>query len=184
MTSTRVKSYVGRSIPRVEDHRLVTGTGAYGADFDRQGQLHARVLRSDVAHGVIHSIDADPVASRPGVVRVITARDLPDVHVPVRLFPTANAERTLQPPLARERVRYVGEPIAVVVAADPYVAEDAADDLRVEIEPLDPVLDTASRRGRSSTRLRATAGCSRSGPACGGTRGRTRARTGACSCPS
>ena len=139
--ATRPQAYVGRSVPRVEDHRLLTGTGCYAADFDRQGLVHAHVVRSPVAHGLLRNIDAEAAERRPGVVKVITARDLPDVHVPVRLFPTPNAERALQAPLAGDRVRYVGDPVAVVVADSPYLAEDAAEDLGIEIEPLEPVLD-------------------------------------------
>lgn len=134
-------AYVGRSIPRVEDLRLVTGRGCYGDDFDRPGQLHARVVRSDVSHGRLTGIDTEAAARFPGVVKIITAADLGDVLIPVRLFPTENANRVLQPPLARDRVRYVGEPVAVVVAVDPYAAEDAAEEIRIDIEPLAPVLD-------------------------------------------
>jgi aerobic carbon-monoxide dehydrogenase large subunit len=139
--ATRPEPYVGRSIPRVEDRRLLTGTGRFGADFERKGQLHAHIVRSDVSHGILRGIDTSAAEQRPGVVRVITAADIPEVDVPIRLFPTPNAERTLQAPLARDRVRYVGDPVAVVVATSAYVAEDAAEDLRVEIEPLEPVLD-------------------------------------------
>lgn len=139
--ATRPEPYVGRSILRVEDQRLLTGTGRFGADFERRGQLHAHIVRSDVSHGILRGIDASAAEQRAGVVRVITAADIPEVNVPIRLFPTPNAERALQPPLARERVRYVGDPVAVVVATSAYVAEDAADDVRVDIEPLAAVLD-------------------------------------------
>jgi carbon-monoxide dehydrogenase large subunit len=133
--------YVGRPIPRVEDLRLLTGAGRYGADFDRSGQLHARVVRSQLSHGRIRGIDVSAAIRRPGVVRVVTARGVPDVRVPIRLFPTENAVRALQAPLARDHVRYVGDPVAVVVATDPYLAEDAADEVAIDIEPLPPVLD-------------------------------------------
>jgi aerobic carbon-monoxide dehydrogenase large subunit len=133
--------YIGRPVPRVEDRRLLTGHGAYADDFNREGQLHASIVRSYVAHGRIRGIDAEAARARDGVVAVCTAADLPDARIPVRLFPTENAELSLQPALARDRVRYVGDPIAVVVAEDPYVAEDAAADVLVDIEPLEPVLD-------------------------------------------
>ena len=77
----------------------------------------------------------------PGVVGVYTAEEIPDVRIPVRLFPTEDAERALQPALAQGYVRYVGEPLAVVVAESSYVAEDAAEVIGVEIEPLPAVLD-------------------------------------------
>src|SRR3954447_14633471 len=108
---TVFESYVGRSILRVEDFRLLTGTGQYADDFDCEGQLHAHVVRSDVPHGHIKAIRTEAATKRPGVVRVITAEDLPDIRIPIRLFATDNARRTLQPPLARERVRYVGDPV-------------------------------------------------------------------------
>jgi len=136
--------YVGRPLPRVEDRDLLTGEGSYADDVDREGQLHASVVRSDVAHGRVRNIDVRAACNRPGVVRVITAADLPDVRIPNRLFPTENSERALQPALARDRVRYVGDPVAVVVAEDPYVAEDAAGDVVVEVEPLEPALDPAA----------------------------------------
>ena len=85
--------------------------------------------------------------NRDGVVAVFTGEDLPNALIPVRLFPTENAERALQPPLARERTRYVGDPIAVVVAEDPYLAEDAAADVFVDIEPLEPLLDPLAALG-------------------------------------
>jgi aerobic carbon-monoxide dehydrogenase large subunit len=133
--------YVGRPVPRVEDRRLLTGDGTYADDFNRERQLHASIVRSYAAHGRIRSIDADAARAREGVVAVFEANDLPDVRIPVRLFPTDNSELTLQPPLARQRVRYVGDPIAVVVAEDPYVAEDGASDVIVDVDPLEPVLD-------------------------------------------
>ena len=83
MTATR-QAYVGRSIPRVEDARLLTGDAVYGADFNRPGQLHARIVRSQVSHGTIRSIDTAAAARRPGVVSVITAQDIPGVHIPIR----------------------------------------------------------------------------------------------------
>ena len=142
-----------RSIPRVEDPRLLTGAAVYGGDFNRPGQLYARVVRSHVSHGTIRSIDIAIAAKRPGVVCVITAAEIPDVRIPIRLFATSNAEQVLQPPLARDRVRYVGDPVAVVVAVDPYIAEDAADDVVVEIDVLEAVLDPVAAAAESATLL-------------------------------
>src|SRR5438093_1618229 len=76
--------YVGRPIFRVEDLRLLTGRGRYGADFDRPSQLHARIVRSQIAHGRIRSVDVDAAARLAGVVRVITAADISDVRIPIR----------------------------------------------------------------------------------------------------
>ena len=157
MTAT-THAYVGRSIPRVEDLRLLTGGGRYGADFDLPGQLHARVIRSQVAHGRIRAIDTSAAAARPGVAAVLTADDLPDVRIPIRLFATENANRVLQPPLARGTVRYVGDPIAIVLASDPYVAEDAAEDVVVDIEPLAVVLDPLEAASENGTAVHAELG--------------------------
>ena len=148
---TRPRAYVGRSIPRVEDLRLLTGGGRYGADFELPGQLHARIVRSQVAHGRIRTVETAAAAARQGVAAVLTGADIPDVHVPVRLFPTENANRVLQSPLARDTVRYVGDPVAIVLASDPYLAEDAAEDVRIEIDPLDVVLDPLEAASEGST---------------------------------
>ena len=156
MSATR--GYVGRPLPRVEDLRLLTGGGRYGADFDLAGQLHARIVRSQVAHGRIRAIDPSAAAALPGVAAVFTAADLPDVRVPVRLFPTENAKQVLQPPLAREMVRYVGEPLAIVLAADPYLAEDAAEDVVVEIDPLEVVLDPLEASSADSVLIHSAIG--------------------------
>jgi CO/xanthine dehydrogenase Mo-binding subunit len=142
--------YVGRSVPRVEDPRLLTGDALYGADFSRPGQLHARIVRSQTGQGRIRAIDATAAARLPGVVRVITAQDIPDVRIPIRLFATETAERVLQSPLAKDRVRYVGDPVAVVVAVDPYVAEDAADEVSIDVEPLEAILDPVAAAQESS----------------------------------
>jgi carbon-monoxide dehydrogenase large subunit len=151
-------AYVGRSIPRVEDLRLLTGGGRYGADFDLPGQLHASIIRSQVAHGRIRAIDTSAAATRPGVTAVLTADDLPDVRIPVRLFATENANRVLQPPLAQDTVRYVGDPIAIVLASDPYLAEDVAEDIAVEIDPLEVVLDPLEAASETSTTIHSELG--------------------------
>ena len=139
--TVETERYSGRAMPRVEDRRLLTGSGAYAADLDLDGQLHMSVVRSDVAHGTIRAIDVSAARQREGVVAVYTAADVPDVRIPVRLLPTEAAKGALQPVLARERVRYVGEPVAVVIATDAYTAEDGARDVRVDVDPLPPVVD-------------------------------------------
>ena len=134
-------TYVGQSLLRVEDGPLLTGDGRFLDDLRRGGQLTARIVRSEVAHGRIVAVHADAARRRAEVAAVITAADIPDIRIPVRMMPSAEAVPVTQPPLARERVRYVGEPVAVVLAGDAYTAEDAADDVRVEIEPLEPLVD-------------------------------------------
>ncbi|HKP17007.1 MAG TPA: xanthine dehydrogenase family protein molybdopterin-binding subunit [Gaiellaceae bacterium] len=137
---------VGSDVPRREDLPLLTGAGCFVGDLDLPGQLWARVVRSPVAHGRITRLDVEAARAAPGVAAVLTAADLPDVRLPIRLpfAETPEAVRALQPPLARDVVRYVGEPIALVVAADPYAAEDAAELVFPELDELPPVLDLAA----------------------------------------
>ncbi len=139
---------VGRSVLRTEDLPLLTGRGCFVDDVDRPEQLWARIVRSQTAHGRIVRVDTAAASRRAGVAAVVTAADMPDVRVPVRLLPSEEASQALQPPLARDVVRYVGEPVAVVVARDPYLAEDAAEEVLVEIEPLEPVLDARAASAR------------------------------------
>jgi aerobic carbon-monoxide dehydrogenase large subunit len=133
--------YIGQSIPRLEDLPLVTGRGHYAAAISFPNQLHMRVVRSSHAHGRIVAIDASAAREMRGCVAVWTAQDVADIP-PIEFRPTRvqGLEPYCQPVLAKDRVRYVGEPIAVVFADDPYRAEDAADAVSVEIEALPPVL--------------------------------------------
>jgi CO/xanthine dehydrogenase Mo-binding subunit len=134
-------NFIGRSVPRLEDPPLVTGSGCFAADISFPHQLHMRLVRSAVAHGRIVSIDTSRAQAVPGVAAVWTAAALADVPpIDFRLTRIEGLEPYRQPILARERVRYVGEPVAVVFAADPYRAEDAADLVAVEIDELPPLL--------------------------------------------
>jgi carbon-monoxide dehydrogenase large subunit len=133
--------YVGTSVLRVEDHAFLTGSGSFVDDVNRDGQLYARVVRSNVSHGRIRGIDTSVADARDDVVLTVTSNDLPDVRIPLRMLPSDEAARVTQPPLAREVVRYVGEPVAVVIATTQYGAEDAAGSVILDIEPLEPVLD-------------------------------------------
>jgi carbon-monoxide dehydrogenase large subunit len=137
--------FVGRPMPRSEDARFLTGRSCYVGDFERDGLCHAAVVRSPRAHARLTSIRGDDALALPGVLGVLTFADLGDLGgpIPIRLAPLPGFERYLQPPIARDRVRYVGEPVAVVVAEDRYVAEDAAERIAAEYEPLDPVVDVA-----------------------------------------
>ena len=141
---------VGRSVLRLEDPPLLTGAGRFVGDLSFPHQLHMRVVRSAHAHGRIIAIDTAAALAAPGVVAVWTSRDIADLP-PIGLreglgTPAADLSRLtpyLQPVFARERVRYVGEPVAAVFAEDPYLAEDAADLVDVRVEEL-PVLLTAT----------------------------------------
>jgi aerobic carbon-monoxide dehydrogenase large subunit len=134
-------SVIGKSVTRLEDRPLVTGRGAYAADISFPRQLYMRVVRSIVAHGRILSIDAAGALAVPGVAAVWTAADVAGIPpIDFRLTRMESLSAYRQPILARDRVRYVGEPVAVVFASDAYVAEDAADLVAVDIETLRPVL--------------------------------------------
>jgi aerobic carbon-monoxide dehydrogenase large subunit len=146
-------SYVGTSVPRVEDGPLLTGDGRFVDDLGRGDQLTARIVRSDVASGRLVAVRTDAARRRAGVAAVITAHDIPDIRIPVRMMPSEEAVPVTQPPLARDVVRYVGEPVAVVLAADPYVAEDAAGEVEVEIEPAEPLLDGPGAAARGAAAL-------------------------------
>ncbi len=140
------RGVIGASIARKEDPRLLRGQGRFGADFARPGQLWARVVRSPVAHGRLRAVLTGHAAQADGVVTVVTAASLPvGVAIPVRLqVAGADLRPYLQPVLAAGTVRYVGEPVAVVVADDPYAAEDAAELVDTDIEELPAVLDAVA----------------------------------------
>lgn len=133
---------VGQSVQRLEDLPLVTGRGQFAADVNFTSQLHMRVVRSGHAHGEIVSIDVSHAQSAKGVVAVWTAANVAGLRpIALREGPDPKIDPYLQPVLARSRVRYVGEPIAVVFAEDPYLAEDAADLVSVVVRELPPVLE-------------------------------------------
>ena len=137
---------VGRSVRRLEDPRRLRGEGTYVDDVHVPGMLHATVVRSPRAHARIHSIDATEAKAAPGIVAILGARELGgDLRpIPVRLVPDERLLRYLQRPLATDRVRYVGEPVALVVARSRAAAEDAAERVEVDYEPLLPVTDASS----------------------------------------
>ncbi|MER6138576.1 xanthine dehydrogenase family protein molybdopterin-binding subunit [Streptomyces sparsogenes] len=140
MTSVTEKQLVGRSVARREDPRLLTGHGRFVDDIELPGMLHAQFVRSTVAHGLITAVDLTAVRRVPGVVVAFTAADLGLGDITARLDrPLAEFVPTAMPVLARDRVRYVGEPIAVVVARDPYAAEDGLEAAKVTYESLPPV---------------------------------------------
>ncbi|MBI2960256.1 MAG: xanthine dehydrogenase family protein, partial [Betaproteobacteria bacterium] len=132
---------IGQSLRRLEDRPLVTGRGRYAADNHASGALHMRMVRSPVAFGRLRGVNPRAALAAPGVVAIWTWEDVKEV--PPIDFRVAN--RALEPfrqtVLARDFVRYVGEPVAAVFATDAYCAEDAADLVDLEIEELAPYLD-------------------------------------------
>ena len=130
---------IGERIKRREDPRLIQGLGTYVDDIKLPGMLHLAFKRSDIAHGIIKSIDVSEAQSMPGVELVITGAELKEFLPPMPIgtpFPSPDHYS-----VAVDRVRYQGEPVAVVVAADRYLARDAADAIVVDYEVLPAVID-------------------------------------------
>jgi aerobic carbon-monoxide dehydrogenase large subunit len=141
-----VNALIGQPIERLEDLRLVRGRGQYVDDLARPGMLHAAILRSTVAHGQISRIDISRARKMPGVHAVLIAADLGDPvpQVPMRLQPLPEFAAFAQPVMARDRVRYVGEALAMVLAENAALAEDALGAIEVEIDPLPVVANAAA----------------------------------------
>lgn len=132
---------IGARLQRREDARLVRGAGSYVGDLRLPGCLDAVFVRSEVAHGELRGADFASARALPGVAGVWSHDHLPSLpDAPPMLDPDSVRDRPW-PALAAGRVRYVGEPVAVVVATDRYLAEDARDAVRVDIAPLPVVLD-------------------------------------------
>jgi CO/xanthine dehydrogenase Mo-binding subunit len=133
----QIGGQVGRSLPRIEAREKVTGRAEYTHTMRLPGMLHAKIFRSTVAHGRIRSIDTSAARKMPGVLRVVTSDDVRKV-IPEPYYGPAFHD---QPILAIEKVHYVGEPVAVVLARDPHVADEAAQLIAAEYEELPPVFD-------------------------------------------
>ena len=130
-------------VRRREDPRLITGAGEFVDDLRVPGCLHAAMLRTPHAHARIRGIDVAAARRAPGVVGVYVAADLGAVGDPMPIYaphPALPVPCKIMP-LARDRVRFVGEPVAVVIADDVYRAHDALDLIRVDYEPLPALVD-------------------------------------------
>jgi carbon-monoxide dehydrogenase large subunit len=145
-------AYIGRPMERVEDLRMVRGRGTYVADVNRPGQLYAVILRSSVAHGKIRALDATKALELPGVRHVLTADDLGAVvpRIPLRLQPLPELEPFHQPMLADKKVRYVGEPVAVVIADSAAIAEDALEQIDLDIETVPAITNREQAEAKPS----------------------------------
>jgi carbon-monoxide dehydrogenase large subunit len=152
MTSVKVarpaNSFVGSAVERIEDLRFLRGRGQYVDDVTRPGLLHAAILRSAVAHGKIRAIETAAARALHGVHAVITAADMNGAvpTIPLRQEPLPAFKHYEQPVIAHGKVRYVGEPIAVVVADTQAIAEDALELIEVDIEALPAVADRGASR--------------------------------------
>ncbi|HXJ02246.1 MAG TPA: xanthine dehydrogenase family protein molybdopterin-binding subunit [Micropepsaceae bacterium] len=139
---------IGRPLPRLEDEPLLRGQGRFADDITFAGQLHMRIVRSQIAHGRIVTIDADAALALKGVVAAWTAGDIANLGPIDFRDPAAEVLKPYrQYALARDRVRYVGDPVAAVFAEDPYVAEDAATLVAVEIAEIAPLMDASATPG-------------------------------------
>jgi aerobic carbon-monoxide dehydrogenase large subunit len=139
-------AFVGSPVERIEDLRFLRGRGQFVDDLARDDLLYAAILRSAVAHGCIRSIDSSAARARPGVHAVITAADIGAVipTIPLRQESSPAFKPFEQPVIARDKVRYVGEPVAVVLAESAAAAEDALEAIALDIEPLAAVVDSAA----------------------------------------
>lgn len=147
MSEKRVQDGMGASPKRLEDGRFLKGLGSYVDDLSRPGMLFASLVRSPHAHARIVKIDSSAAAQSERVVRCLTAADIgPMIPIPVRIGANPSFAPHLQRPLASDVVRYVGEPVAVVLAETRRAAEDAADLVEVEYEPLSAIADAQAAR--------------------------------------
>src|SRR4029453_4092456 len=134
---SRVGAQVGRSVPRLESRDKVTGSAEYIHTMRLPGVLHAKIFRSTVAHGPIRSARTSAARKGPGVLAFVTIEDVLKV-LPNPYYGPAFHD---QPILAHEKVRFVGEPVAAVIASDPHVAEEAVQLITAEYEELPAVYD-------------------------------------------
>ena len=134
---------VGARRLRREDGRLLTGAGRFVDDLPADGALHAAFVRSTEAHALVSEIETSAALALPGVVAVLTWADLQEVCGPVRaLCGLPSYQESDMYPLAHEKVRFVGEPVAIVIAESRYLAEDGVDQVLVTYESLEPVIST------------------------------------------
>jgi len=162
MTAIAAERYTGASIKRSEDPRILTGAGRYVDDIKLPGMLHAAFVRSPLAHGLVLSVDVSAARALPGVVAVLTGADLeamtvpgPDALMALMGWAGPTPEFTL---LATDKVRFVGDPLAIVIAESRYLAEDGCELVEVEYDDLPPVTNAAFALDPSSPPLFANLG--------------------------
>jgi carbon-monoxide dehydrogenase large subunit len=147
-------SILGTRVLRTEDPRFMTSGGSYTYDVNHEqlaGACHVHFVRSAVAHARIRSVDVSAALAKPGVIAAFTGADLAELPLMTPPMPAMINERMGQPLLARDVVRFVGEPVAVVVTESPYQGEDAADLVDVDYDMLPAVVDMAeAARGESA----------------------------------
>ncbi|MGH3259631.1 MAG: xanthine dehydrogenase family protein molybdopterin-binding subunit, partial [Streptosporangiaceae bacterium] len=144
--------WIGVPVPRKEDRRMLLGRGRFVADLGRPGLLHAAFVRSPYPHARLTGIDAGAAVSHDGVAGVFTAASLGHPHL-LAMLERDEFVPTRMPILAWDRVRFVGEPVALVVADDAYLAEDAAEDVEVDWASQPAVTGIAAARAADAPRL-------------------------------
>jgi len=147
-----VSPWIGAALPRKEDRRMLLGRGRFTADLDRPGLLHAAFVRSPHAHARVNAIDADAALKADGVVAVVTAASLGHPYL-LAMLEREEFTPTRMPILAGETVRFVGEPVAVVIADDPYRAEDAIELVEVDWDPRPAVTSIEQAEAATAPRL-------------------------------
>jgi carbon-monoxide dehydrogenase large subunit len=156
---TPASPLLGAAPRRNEDERLLTGAALYVDDVHLDGMLHVAFVRSDHAHGRLRGVNLEPARKHPGVVAAWAAEDLGEYWAPGPLLVSPPPIERLtfraatQVPLAKEKVRHVGEPIAMIVARSRYVAEDAAALVEVDLEPLPAIGRTEDSLGENAPRI-------------------------------
>jgi carbon-monoxide dehydrogenase large subunit len=148
----RSPRWVGARITRLEDPRLVSGRARYIEDLHLPGMLHLRLVRSDLAHARVEGIDTSALRAEMPDVQVFTGAQTGDLGVRA-CQDLPGAQHSWQPLLARERVRFVGEPVAALLCADPYRAEDATELVEVAYQPLPVLVDTESALAADAPKL-------------------------------
>jgi carbon-monoxide dehydrogenase large subunit len=147
----RKKRNIGSPKERVEDLRLLRGKGIYVDDIKKDNTLHVSIFRSPIAHGIIKNINVDEAKKLVGVIAVLTAKEILDSFgdipkIPLRLHNNTELLNYMQPVIAFEKVRFVGEAVALIIAKTSAIAEDALSLIDLEIEPLDVAADIKSAK--------------------------------------
>jgi carbon-monoxide dehydrogenase large subunit len=147
----RKKRNIGSPKERVEDLRLLRGKGVYVDDIKKDNTLHVSIFRSPIAHGIIKNINVDEAKKLEGVIAVLTAKEILDSFgdipkIPLRLHNNPELLNYMQPVIAFEKVRFVGEAVALIIAKTSAIAEDALSLIDIEIEPLDVAADIKSAK--------------------------------------
>ena len=155
-----MNGWIGAAVPRKEDRRMLLGRGRFTGDLTRPGLLHAAFVRSPHAHALVSRIDGTAASRAPGVARLFTAASLGHPCL-LAMLERDEFVPTPMPILAGDRVRFVGEPVAVVIADDAYRAEDAAELVEVDWDPQPAVasIETASAGGTNKPTATAWSTC-------------------------